>query len=72
MLLEASLGLSLNAESQQIVLNRPSLPDSLPNLWIQGLQVNEASVDLAFVRHNQRVHVEVMDRSGSVDVIVRQ
>jgi glycogen debranching enzyme len=72
MLLSASVGLSMNAHERCIALNRPSLPESVPMVVIEGLRLRDASVDLAFERKGQDVRVEVMNKSGLVDVIVRQ
>ncbi len=72
MLLSSSVGLSLNAQERCIVLNRPSLPESVPMVVIEGLRLRDASVDLAFERKGQDVRVEVANKSGLVDVVVRQ
>ena len=62
----------MNAHERCIALNRPSLPESVPMVVIEGLRLRDASVDLAFERKGQDVRVEVMNKSGLVDVIVRQ
>lgn len=71
MLLAASLGLSLDAPERRIVLNRPSLPESVPGVRIEGLQLRGATVDLALERMEQDVRVDVSNKSGRGDVVVR-
>jgi len=72
LLLSASLGLSLNAHTGCIQLNRPSLPESVPVVEIHGLRLRDASADLAFERKGDDVRVEVTKKTGRVDVVVRQ
>jgi glycogen debranching enzyme len=72
MLLSASLGLSMNAHQRCIALTRPCLPESMPMVEIRGLQLQDASVDLALQRKGADVRVEVANKKGHVDVVVRQ
>ena len=72
MLLEACLGFTLEAPRRRIVFSRPRLPESMSFLALEGLQVADASVDLVVERQAQNIHVEVLRKSGDVDVIVNQ
>ena len=72
LLLSASLGLSLDAHSGCIELNRPCLPESVPLVEIHGLRLRGATVNLAFARKGEDVRVEVTKKTGRVDVVVRQ
>ena len=72
MLLSASVGLSMNAQQRCIVLNRPSLPESVSVVVIDGLRLRDASVDLALERKGLDVRVEVTNKTGLVDVVVHQ
>ncbi len=69
MLLQASLGLSVNAASRQVNLQGPVLPGFLDELRIRGLKVGDGSVDLVFRRHGDNVTVEIPRREGKVAVI---
>jgi glycogen debranching enzyme len=71
MFLEACLGLSIDSRTHQLILDRPCLPPAISQLWIRQLQVNSASVDLCFERHGTAVRVEVIEKRGEVDVVVR-
>jgi glycogen debranching enzyme len=71
MLLKASLGLSLHATRQRVVLNRPCLPESLSFVRLNGLQVKDATVDLLIARRTQGTQVDILAKRGSLDVVVQ-
>jgi glycogen debranching enzyme len=71
MLLEACLGLSIDCGKDQLILDRPCLPPAISQLWIRQLEVNSASVDLCFERHGNAARVEVVEKRGEVEVVVR-
>jgi glycogen debranching enzyme len=70
MLLQACLGLHVRAASGQVCLHFPLLPDWLNEVHIRGLRVGEGSVDLRLHRHAGDVGVNVLNRSGQVEVLV--
>ena len=71
LLLQACLGLSVDAHRREVTLERPVLPSFLPELRLHGLQVGGDSVDLLLQRHDvDDVGVIVLRRSGPVRVIV--
>jgi glycogen debranching enzyme len=69
MLLEAALGLSIDAPGRQVIFSRPALPPFLPTLRIEGLRVADAAVDLVLTRHEQTVGVNVVRREGDVEIV---
>jgi glycogen debranching enzyme len=71
LLLQASIGLSIDAIQKRIVLTRPVLPEFLEQVTIRNLAVANASVDLALFRSGSAVAATVERRSGDVDVIVQ-
>ena len=70
LLLQACLGLSIDAMAQRISIVRPQLPPSLDKITLRGLTVGDASVDLLFQRHKIDVAVTVLDRSGDVVIAI--
>jgi glycogen debranching enzyme len=70
LLLQACLGLEINALEGQICFNRPHLPAALGELRIHNLEVAGATVDLLLVRHEHDVSVSVLRRQGDVQVTV--
>lgn len=72
MALQACLGLSIHAGESQLRLCHSALPESLRRVEIRNLRVGESTVDLAFERHLETVGVNVLRRSGELDIIVRE
>jgi glycogen debranching enzyme len=70
LLLQASIGLSIDAVRKQIVLTRPVLPAFLEQVRVKNIVVGQASVDLMLFRSGQAVAVTVERRDGDVDVVV--
>jgi len=70
LLLQSSIGLSIDAIENRIVLAYPVLPAFLQQVKIQNLTVHDASVDLTLFRSGGTVAVTVEHRAGAVEVIV--
>ncbi len=70
-LVEAMLGLAPDAASHELQLRDPLLPAWLPDLRLENLVVGDAVVDLLVRRSNGSTGVEVLRRSGDIDVVVR-
>jgi glycogen debranching enzyme len=69
-MLQACLGLTIDAASRQIALRYPQLPPRLERLSIRNLEVADASVDLTLHRYSGTVGLNVDRRSGKLDVAV--
>ena len=72
LLLQACLGLEINAPEARVCFTRPQLPASLGELRIHNLEVAGASVDLLLVRHQHDVGVNVLRREGDIQIFVVQ
>ncbi len=70
-LLEAMLGLEPDAASHELQLRDPMLPAWLPEVRLHNLVVGDAVVDLLVRRSDGSTGVEVLRRSGDLDVVVR-
>jgi glycogen debranching enzyme len=70
-LLGSMLGLQPDAAGHELRLLSPSLPDWLPELRLENLRVGDAVVDLLVRRNDRSTGVEVLRRSGELDVVVR-
>ena len=70
MMLQACLGLEIDAPSRTIRFNRPMLPNLVNDLRIRNLRVGPALVDLSLHRYPHSVGVNVDRRSGPVEIIV--
>ncbi|HZR80122.1 MAG TPA: amylo-alpha-1,6-glucosidase [Candidatus Binatia bacterium] len=70
LLLQASLGLAIDAPARRIQLSQPRLPPFLDVVRLRDLRVGEASIDMQVVRHASDVGVTVTRRDGHVEVAV--
>jgi glycogen debranching enzyme len=70
-MVSATLGMNPDARAHKLELLRPALPDWLADLRLRNLRVGDALVDLAFDRETESISVEVLRRTGDVDVVVR-
>jgi glycogen debranching enzyme len=70
LLLQACLGLDVDAPNMRICLDRPELPEGLDRVAIRNLQIGEAAVDLVLHRHERDIGVHLDRRDGVVEVVV--
>jgi hypothetical protein len=70
MLIEACLGISIDAGKRLLTLDHPLLPASIDELHVRGVAVHDAHVDLVVRRQSGGVGVAVERRSGKLDVVV--
>jgi glycogen debranching enzyme len=70
LLLQACLGLRIEAAIRRVNLYYPLLPGFLEKVRIRGLQVGSSSVDLSFRRVGEDVAVNVLGRRGNLEVVV--
>jgi len=69
LVLQACLGLSIHAKESRIYLRYPALPEAIEHVRIRNLKIGGASVDLAFERHAETVLVDVLRRTGDVEIV---
>jgi len=67
-LLEAALGLEVDAQRGEIRLRNPRLPAFLDEVFLRELKLGSSSVDLRIRRHGDDVALEVMGTSGQIQV----
>jgi glycogen debranching enzyme len=70
MLLQACLGLEIRASESRICLHYPALPEKLQQIRIRNLKVGNGSVDLSFERYADSVSVNILRRTGKVEIMV--
>ncbi len=69
MVLQACLGLEIRASESRIYLHHSALPEKLQHVRIRNLKVGNASVDLSCERYAETVSVNILRRSGSVEIL---
>ena len=68
LMLQSCLGMSIRAAHSTIYFAFPRLPESIQNITIRNLCVGRNSVDLDLVRNSHGVSVNVLRRTGSLNV----
>jgi glycogen debranching enzyme len=69
LLLQASLGLEIDASARRVSFSRGTLPESVDWLQLSNLAVGDARVDLRLERHPHDLGVTVLKREGEVDIV---
>lgn len=69
MLLQACLGLSLE-QPDRVIFRHPTLPEFLQEVRLTGLSINSGSLDVVLRRHRFNVSVEIVRKTGDVEVLV--
>lgn len=70
LLLQAVLGLKVDARQNLVTLERPTLPSSLRSVHVTGLQWRESRIGVSFIRHSGDVVVELDDRTEGAQVMI--
>jgi len=69
MLLQACLGIQIRASESRIYLHHSALPEKLQHIRIRNLNVGNATVDLACERYADSVSVNILRRSGEIEIV---
>lgn len=72
LVLQATLGLHIDAWDRRVTFDQTALPPWLTRLDIQGLRVGEGRVDVRVIRDRWGAAVEVIDKQGEVEIVVRK
>lgn len=71
MMVQACLGIEINASHNCIYFNEPSLPDFLNYLEIDDLKINSGSISFRAEKQNESVAINVLQKTGDIEIIVR-
>jgi glycogen debranching enzyme len=71
-MLQACLGLEVDASQRVARLRYPRLPERLHSLEVHGLPIGEATVDLLLRRHGDGVAVNIVRRQGDAEIVTLQ
>jgi len=69
LILQACLGLTIDAPNARLYLYHTALPEALPSVRIRNIQIGDASIDLDFERHAEAVGINILRRQGEIEVI---
>jgi glycogen debranching enzyme len=70
LLLQACLGLRIEAPRARLSFSQPVLPPFLDHIEIKHLRIGDAAVDLSLERHATDVGINILRREGRVEVVV--
>jgi glycogen debranching enzyme len=68
MTLQACLGLSISAKESRLNLYYTALPEALGRVEIRNLRIHDSVIDIAFERYEETVGVNVLRRTGDVEI----
>ncbi len=71
MLLQACLAITIDAKNRRITFDRPYLPQGIPQLSLRDLRVEDSRVSLFLERDSGPVRIQVVEKHGDIDVVVR-
>jgi glycogen debranching enzyme len=69
LLLQATLGMSVQAETPGVRFDRATLPSFVETMSLKNLRVGQGGVDLALQRYPDNVGINVLQRRGTVQVL---
>jgi hypothetical protein len=69
-MLKATLGLRIDANRKQLILDHPSMPSFLDTVSLRNVRVGTESISITLHRYPENVAVNVLSRTGNVEVVV--
>jgi len=69
LILQACLGLSIHADKNQFVFDRPCLPEGIPQLSIKNLRCGNQCVDLFLERRGNCVLIHREDKGNDLEIV---
>jgi glycogen debranching enzyme len=70
LLLQACLGIEIDAIRSRVIVDRPFLPKELDRVVLHGLELGDATFDVVFEREGPAVAVRFGNRTAAVDLVV--
>ena len=69
LMLQACLGMQIDAPNSVIRFVHPMLPESVSSVRIAGIRVGSAEVSLEITRNEKTVSIAILDRRGEIDIV---
>jgi glycogen debranching enzyme len=69
MLLQACLGIEVEATPYVLTFRHPHLPEGIPQLWIRDMHIANGHLDLFLERQAGTVRVEILEKQGDFEVV---
>jgi glycogen debranching enzyme len=71
MVLQACLGITIDAKDRRVIFDRPYLPQGIPQLSIRDLRIEDCRVSLFMERDSGPVRIQVVEKHGEVTLVVK-
>jgi glycogen debranching enzyme len=71
MLLQACLGISIDARKKLLTFDRPYLPQGIPQLSIRNWRLGNAAIHIHLERGSGPVRLEILEKQGEMEVLVK-
>ena len=71
MLLQACLGISIDAKRRRVIFDRPFLPQGIPQLTINDLRIEDCRISVFLERDSGAVEIKVTEKHGEIAVVVK-
>ena len=72
MLIQSMLNIIPNAQTSELIINNPTLPAWLDFLCLENVKVGDATVDLDFRKTSKGLVLDVLNKKGKLDVIIKK
>jgi glycogen debranching enzyme len=69
MVLQACLGLEIKANESRLYMHHSALPEKLQHVRIRNLKIGNGSVDISCERYADTVSVNILRRTGNVEIV---
>ncbi len=69
LLIQACLGITIEAKERRITFKEPTLPKEIDTLTIRHIKVGDAEIDITLHNHEHDVGITVLAKRGDVEVI---
>jgi glycogen debranching enzyme len=69
LILQACLGLSVQADQNRLIFDRPSLPEGIPQLVIKNFRCGDQCLDLFLERRGDCVMIHREDKGSNLEIV---
>ena len=69
MLVQACLGMTIDAATMQVRIAHPVLPSKVDEIQIRRLYIGKSEIDFALRRAGKEVRIEVLRSSGDIKIV---
>lgn len=72
LLIQSMLNITPNAPGKIFYIDNPTLPQWLEHLRIDNVQIGKAFIDLEFRKTSKGLVIDILEKRGDIDIIIRR